>query len=455
MTTHCIIEISKPKKQNMMRKWMWFVSLLAILLSPASFAAEKAILLEINGAIGPATQDYINRGIAYAIKQKAAVIIIQLNTPGGLESSMRGIDEDIITSPIPVITYVAPAGARAASAGTFIVYASHLAAMAPGTNIGAASPINIVSSSENKKELSTEEVKATNDASAYIRSLAELRHRNAAWGELAVRHAASISAQDAKQLNVIDEIAEDYPQLLQKMNGHKVLVLGVPQQVNTKNMQIEKVLPDWRYDFLSFLTNPNVAYILMLIAIYGLFFEFSNPGLILPGVAGVIALLLVLYAFQLMPINYVGLTLILIGMAFMLFEAYVASFGALGIGGIIAFIIGSIMLFDMHDPNFRLAWTLILSTSLLTLAFFLMIISLAIKSHKKAIITGQEGLIGSEGIVLSSMNEQIVVRILGEIWEARSTSLLNPGEKIKVIKVRGLTLFVEPADKNKRNYSGE
>ncbi|OGT36074.1 MAG: hypothetical protein A3F11_05540 [Gammaproteobacteria bacterium RIFCSPHIGHO2_12_FULL_37_14] len=435
-----------------MHKLKAFIFLLFALFSMSCFAAEevekspeKAIVLEINSAIGPATQDYIRRGIDYAEKEHAAAIIIQLNTPGGLETSMRGINEAIITSPVPVIAYVFPAGARAASAGTFIMYASHLAAMASGTNIGAASPVNILSTDEKHSGTkSTVENKATNDASAYMRSIAQLRGRNADWAELAVRHAASLSANEAKRLKVIDEIADDYPSLLKKMDGHNVLVQGIPEKISTKNLELERIAPDWRYQFLNFLTNPNIVYLLILVALYGLFFEFSSPGLILPGVAGVIALLLVLYAFQLVPINYTGLTLVIIGISFIIFEIFITSHGILGIGGVIAFIIGSIMLFDINDPNYQVALSLILIMSITTALFFLVILNMVLKSHKKAIITGKEGLIGSEGVVMSTMNEQVIVQVLGEIWEARAPFMLDPGQKIKVTHIHGLILFVEP-----------
>ncbi|TAK72799.1 MAG: nodulation protein NfeD [Gammaproteobacteria bacterium] len=406
-----------------MRKLIWLISLLATLFSPLSLAAEKAFILNINGPIGPATQDYIERGLAKAAQEHATFIILQLNTPGGLDTAMRGINQAIIASPIPVIAYVAPTGARAASAGTFILYASHIAAMAPGTNLGAASPISLMGSSTNK---------AMNDAAAYIRSLAQLRGRNAEWADQAVRQGASLSAEEAKRLKVIDVVAADYPQLLQKVNGH------------TKEIALEKIATDWRYDFLSFLTNPNIAYLLMLAAIYGIFFELSNPGLILPGVVGIISLCLVLYAFQLMPISYAGLALIIIGIGFMMSELFISSFGMLGIGGAIAFTIGSIMLFDTNWPAYQLDWTLVATMSVITFTFFFMLISLAIKSHKKAIVSGQEALIGSEGLVLNSMNEQIIVRVLGEIWQARSSIQLQAGQKIKVTGVHGLTLTVEP-----------
>src|SRR3990167_7714858 len=294
--------------------------------------------------------------------------------------------------------------------------------------------------------MSAEEKKAINDAAAYIRSLAQLRGRNADWAELSVRQAASLSADEAKKLKVIDEIANDYPQLLTKMDGHTAVVQGVSETVKTKNLTLETMASDWRYRFLAFLTDPNIAYILMLIAVYGLFFELSNPGLILPGVAGVIALLLVLYAFQLMPINYVGLFLILIGITFMILEVFITSFGMLGIGGLIAFIIGSVMLFDIQHPAFRIDRSLIMIMTAVTMTFFFIIMGLVIKSQKRAMITGKDSLIGSTGTVISVMNEQVVVKISGEIWEARSRTMLPIGQKVKVVSIEGLILHVEPVE---------
>ena len=249
-----------------MRQWMCLISLLIILISPLALAAEKGVILTISGPIGPATQDYIERGIAYAIAEQAQVIVLEIDTPGGLDTSMRGINQAIISAPMPVVSYVTPSGARAASAGVFIMYASHIAAMAPGTNIGAASPISLMGSEKtgDRKQMSTETKKATNDAMAYIRSLAQLRHRNANWAELAVRDAASISAAEALQLKVIDDIADNTPQLLHKIDGRSTVLQGVVTKISTANLTLERMAPDWRYQFLSFLTNPNVAYLLML-----------------------------------------------------------------------------------------------------------------------------------------------------------------------------------------------
>lgn len=438
-----------------MRKWICLAALLLTFFTSLAYAAEKALILNLNGPVSPAAQDYIQRGIAQAEENKDDAVIIQLDTPGGLETSMRGINAAIIASTVPVIAYVYPSGSRAASAGLFIVYASHIAAMAPGTNIGAASPVSLTSSSETTKALSNQEKKAVNDASAYIRSLAQLRNRNVTWAEQAVRDASSITAEEAKNIKAIDIVAANYPQLLQQLDGRTVTINGMAHTLQTKNMQLQQVETDWRYKFLAFITNPNIAYILMLIAIYGIFFEFANPGMVLPGVVGIIALLLVLYAFQLLPINYAGLALILIGLGFMIFEIYASSFGVIGVGGIIAFIIGSVLLFDVRDAHYQLSWTLILTMCLITFSFFLIILTLVFRSHKKQIVSGPEALIGSEGVVVSVMNEQTIVRVMGELWEARAPQILNAGDPIKVVRVQGLKLDIVPLEKKRRSNKGE
>lgn len=428
---------------------------------------HKAILLEVNGAITPATQDYIVRGIEYANKQQSELVILQLNTPGGLDSAMRRINQAILTSNVPIATYVAPRGARAASAGTYILYASHIAAMAPGTNLGAASPVQIgggmgggfggeEESKENKdsntqgetrkknqKELSTSELKSMKDAAAYMRSLAELRNRNIEWGEKTVLEAVSLSANEAKKLNMIDLIANSVSDLLNTLDGRLIKMVDKELKLNTKDMQIDIFPKDWRFDFLSIITDPSVAYILLLLGIYGLFFEFSNPGFVLPGIAGGIALLLALYSFQLLPINYAGAALLLLGIACIIAEFYISSFGVLGIGGIIAFVLGSVLLLDTESAEFKIAWQLILIMTIITGAFFLVMVNLAIQAMKKKSITGQEGLIGQEGEVIELHNKDHgLVQIQGEIWQAYSKTSLKKGQRIRVQGVEGLLLLV-------------
>jgi membrane-bound serine protease (ClpP class) len=431
-----------------MRKWIWLLLCTFSLWLTGANAAGNAVLLEIDGAISPSVVDYIVRGIGTAAEKNAKVVIIQLNTPGGLETSMRSINQAIIQSSIPIITYVSPSGARAASAGVFIMYASHFAAMAPGTNIGAATPVALMD--DGKKEMTNDDThlkKATNDAAAYLRSLAELRGRNIEWATQAVTDAASLTANEAKKMNVINVVANNIPDVLAAANGKTVLVGHAATTIDADNLTIESIPPDWRSRFLAFLTDPNIAYLLMLAALYGMFFEFSNPGLVLPGVAGVIALILALYAFQLMPVNYVGVTLILLSFAFMAFEISVSTFGVVGVGGIVAFVIGSIMLYDTQDPNFRVAFSLIASMTIITGMFILFAATLMIKAHNKPIITGEEGLLGKEGVVISMHENYILIRVEGELWKAELMGVTEPGHSVKIVKVDGLLLTVKPVDK--------
>ncbi|MBS0357791.1 MAG: nodulation protein NfeD [Proteobacteria bacterium] len=434
--------------------------LLTALFSGGAFAqASKVVLLNVDGTIGPAVSDYLDRGISDAAKEHAEVVIIRMDTPGGLDLSMHQIVKSILSSSVPVIVYVAPSGARAASAGTFLLYASHVAAMAPGTHLGAASPVNLSSevreTNDSKiklsKELSPNQAtmmrKVTNDAVAFIRSLAQLRNRNADWGEKAVRQAATLTEVEAKQQHVIEIIAKDPKDLLTQLNGRKISLPGQERFLKTLNLPITVVEPDWRTKFLSIITDPSVAYILLLMGIYGLFFEFSNPGFVLPGVSGAISLILALYAFQLLPISFAGLGLIVLGIFFMLVEAYMPSFGALGIGGIVSFVVGSVLLMDTHLVAYQVAKPVIFSMAIVTIGFFVFIIGMALKARRRHVVSGREQLLGIVGEVIFDCYGQGQARILGEIWQIKATMPLKKGDKIKVVATRGLLLTVVPLKK--------
>ena len=426
--------------------------------------AGTAVVIEIRDAIGPATSNYFIRALETARERHAQLIVLQLDTPGGLDSAMRDMIRATLSSDIPVVTFVAPSGARAASAGTYLLYASHIAAMAPATNIGAATPIQIGAPSrptpkkddgESAKESkdkpseddsapeSAAERKAVNDAVAYIRGLAELRNRNADWAEAAVRSAVSLSARRALEERVIDVVATDIPDLLRQIDGRRVQASGGERVLATTALQIERIEPDWRTRVLAVLTNPNVAYLLMLAGIYGLLLEGYNPGAILPGVVGAISLLLALYAFQILPVNYAGLGLMILGLALMTAEAFAPSFGVLGLGGITAFVVGSIILLDTKVPGFQVARTLIGGVALTGGLVFLLTAAFLVRARRQAVVTGPEQLLRETATALEDFEHTGMVRLHGEIWRAHSATPVRQGQRLRVLRVTGLTVEVE------------
>jgi membrane-bound serine protease (ClpP class) len=419
-----------------------------LLLGPGIAFAQNtdvAVVLRLDGVVSPATADYVVRGIRRAEAEHAQLVVLQMDTPGGLDTSMREIIKAILGSSVPVASFVAPTGARAASAGTYIMYASHVAAMAPATNLGAASPIAMgIGGTENRKPEDTLARKQMQDAAAYIRSLAQLRGRNAEWAERAVREAVSLSAEEALQQHVIDLVANDVPDLLKKLDGRKVNVAGVDRILHTANMRIQPMEPDWRSRFLAVITDPSIAYILMLLGVYGLFFEFANPGFVLPGVAGAICLLLGLFALQLLPVNYAGLGLILLGLGLMVAEAFVPSFGTLGIGGVIAFVFGSVMLMNTDVPGYGIPWAVIIPVAATSALFLFLVAGMAIKARKRPVVSGREEMLGSIGEVLEDMEHQGVARVHSEIWTVRSKVPLHRGQRVKVTGMQGLVLEVVP-----------
>jgi membrane-bound serine protease (ClpP class) len=441
-------------------------------LAPAVFGAEavsggEATLIKIEGAIGPATSAYMTEAIEDAETQGAKLLIVQMDTPGGLDTSMRSIIKGILASTVPVVGYVAPSGARAASAGTYILYACQVAAMAPGTNVGAATPVQIgglfggKSPEKARSDKKGEEGgaaegsgdamthKLVNDAVAYIRSLAELRGRNAEWAEQAVRNAASIPAAEALKLGVIDLIASDRDELLEKLDGRVVKVAGRDVTLGTRDLHVAEVAPDWQSRILSFISNPNVAYVLMLVGIYGLIYEFSNPGTVLPGTVGVVSLVLALYAFQLLPVNYAGMALMALGLALMVAEAFMPSFGALGIGGVAALGVGSLMLIDTRAPGFGLSVSLILSFAVVSAVLVFFVVSMALRSHRRPVVSGSEELVGATGHALSTFSGEGSVRLHGEVWSARSQVPVATGEEVEVVGRDGLVLLVKHRKKAK------
>ncbi len=441
--------------------------LLALLWLPGAaraMAAEPtageriAIVADIDGAIGPATANYLSQVFAAASERRAAAIVLRMDTPGGLASSMREIIRAILASPVPVLTFVAPSGARAASAGTYILYASHIAAMAPGTNLGAATPVAIggglpLPGAEKEKDAKApaedpHEAKAVNDAAAYIRGLAELRHRNVAWAEEAVRKAASLSATEAEQQQVIDFIATDLADLFAKADGRPVNLQGRTVTLHTAGLTPVVVEAGWRARLLGILTDPNIAYLLLLIGLYGIIFEFISPGGVAPGVVGSISLLVGLFALNLLPLNYAGMGLLLLGVALLVAEAFAPSFGVLGIGGIAAFALGSLFLFD-EAPGFVLSPAVVITATAVSAGLLAVMLATVIRAHRHRLVSGGEALLGASGTVLDWGGEGGDVQLLGERWQARAArpgaGPFSPGSTVTVCGREGLTLLVDAA----------
>lgn len=432
------------KNKFIFTKFLSFILITFFLFSHAlsDEIKKEVMVITVNGVINPVSSEFIGKSIKKANEKKVEALVIELDTPGGLDTSMRNIVKEIIGSGVPVIVYVSPSGSRAASAGVFITLAAHIAAMAPGTNIGAAHPVGI-----GEKMDKTMAEKATNDAAAYIRSLAESRGKNAKWAEDAVRKSISATEVEAKKENIIDLITKDLNSLLSDINGRKVQTVSGEKVLSTANAVVVREETGIRYKILNLISDPNIAYILMLLGFYGLFFELTNPGSIFPGVTGGICLILAFYAFQTLPVNYAGLLLILLAIILFILEVKIVSYGALTIGGVIAMIIGSLMLFESPAPFMKLSLAIILPAVITTTLFFTVMFSLALKAYKRKPVTGSEGLIGTEGIADTDITKQSgMVLLHGEHWAAYSDDPVSKGEHIIVESVSGLKVKVKKVD---------
>jgi membrane-bound serine protease (ClpP class) len=449
---------------------IWLHLGLALLLGLAALGARAAPastpvpVLQVRDAIGPASADFIIRGIARAGAAGAPLVVIRLDTPGGLDTSMRDIIQAILASRVPVAVYVSPEGARAASAGTYILYAAHIAAMAPATTLGAATPVAIGLPDGDRRPSAGKggqpasgpadtpkgaaapgdamSAKQVHDASAFIRGLAQQRGRNAEWAERAVREAVSLTAGEALREKVIDIVAVDVSDLLAQLHGRRLRLQGADVTLATRGLAVETVLPDWRQRLLSVIANPSFALILMMLGIYGLMFEFSSPGFGVPGTVGAICLLLALFALQLLPVNYAGLGLVLLGLALLAAEVLTPSFGVLGVGGIVAFIAGGLLLFDRDIPGLGVPLPLIFGLAACSAALVLLGGSMALRARRRPVVSGVEQMVGAEGVVIGPASGGAWVQVHGERWRATGAGPLPPGQRVRIVGLQGLTLQV-------------
>ena len=452
-----------------MKSIAFLFALITGFLASAAHADGDVVVLEVTGGIGAATAEYVTSGIEHAEAAGASLVIIEMDTPGGLVSSTRDIVQKILASSVPVATHVTPEGARADSAGTYILLASHLAAMAPTTHLGAATPVSLGGDDsaptfppqppgevdenstgdsepdENSQQPGTAmDRKVLNDAIAYIRGLAERHGRNADWAEKAVTEAATLTAVEALEENVIDFIAATRDELIEQANGREVVMATGPETLELENATVSEYEPNWRIRILSAIANPEIALLLGMIGFYGLIYEFLNPGAIFPGVAGVICLLLAGYALQVLPVNYAGLALIIIGLALMTAEAFAPSFGFLGLGGIVAFVFGAIMMFDSGIPGFGISITFVAALGIFAALFVFWLVSFLLKLRRRGAVSGAESIVGGIGKAMFDFTGDGKIWLQGESWAARSSQPLQKDQEVVVTSMVGLTLEVEP-----------